>query len=173
MPWASSITVDGDAIIKVAENFEMGGSSSLTINGNVTIYADGFNIDSGSNLTINGSLKVVSNQAFHFVSPGTVNTSAAQNFVVLSKDNMHLTASSSFKGLFYSDEEAHVYSHDTLTGAITAKKIIVNHDTNIFYDEGLISNYCLEIAPLPEVTLPPLNFGTHGRFNIREIKTLN
>ena len=146
----SALTINDSSIIKIAGDFEIGSSSTLTINGEVTIYANNFRINNGGSLIINGSLKVVTNAAFNFISGGTITTNNPKKFVVFSKGNLHLNASSEFKGIFYSASEANVYSHSSVTGAVTARKIIVNHDTTINYDEIAVQEYC-SISPTPDL----------------------
>ena len=145
--WDSSLTINDDSIIKIAGDFELGGSGVLTVNGNVTIYANNFRINNGDDVIINGSLKIITNGAFHFISGGTVTVNNVSDLVILSKGNLHLTAFGEFKGLFYSAADANVYSHDKVTGAVTGRKVIVNHDTDIYYDGDAVNEICGEDDP--------------------------
>ncbi len=140
--WQSSLTIEGDALIKVAGKFELGGSSTLTINGDVTIYANGFNVNYGGSVIINGSLTIISNAAVHLLAEGGMSIDKAQDFAVFARDNLHINAASDVKGLFYSDAEANVYSTSQVTGAVTARKIIVNDQAQFYFDNAAVNAYC-------------------------------
>lgn len=138
---SSTLTIEGDIILKIEKDFKLGSDSALNIKGNVTIYTDVFHLNSNASIDIDGSLKVLAKN-FKLNTGSNVNIPNPQDFVVLTQKMVDINSLGKVKGLFYSEDKVEINSGNEVTGAITGKNIDISSDAIITYDADAVKSHC-------------------------------
>ncbi|MCH9741235.1 MAG: discoidin domain-containing protein, partial [Epsilonproteobacteria bacterium] len=144
----TTLDLNGDITIQVKGDLNVGAKCKLNINGNVVIIADNVYLQPQSELKINsGTVKFIANNIDVGSKNSTQHIENALEVSFLAKSNLTFHADSDYQGVFYAGNHADIRPQGVITGAITAKSMDIDSQSEIHYNDKMVNSLCHPTPP--------------------------